>query len=90
MSARYNIPPATLESIRSYVEDGIPPGDFLYAVLTHNLREAFARADEENTAAMRDIVVFCWAEIPAECWGNSEKVSAWMKKKAKEEPPLVT
>lgn len=84
------IPLSTLESIQRYVEDGIPPGDFLYAVLTNNLREAFGRADEDNLAAMGDIVAFCWCKIPSQCWGSPEKVSAWMKQKAKEEPPLVT
>ena len=33
------------ESIRRYIEDGVPPGDFLSAFLSNNLKESFARAD---------------------------------------------
>lgn len=62
----------------------------MYAVLTNNLRLAVMCADEENEAALCDIVRELWCNAPADCWGSSEKVSAWMKQKAKEEPPLVT
>ena len=73
-------PPPTIvvESLRLYVEERIPPGDFLYAVLTNDLRESFGRADEENRAAMFEIVAYCWNHIPCTCWGSPERVREWL------------
>jgi hypothetical protein len=67
------------EAILRYVEHRILPGDFLYAVLTNDLRGAFGRADSYNRASLFQIVQFCHCEIPASCWGSVEKVSAWVK-----------
>lgn len=75
------IPDYTKEGIDSYVNDRIPTGDFLYAVLTNNLSEAFARADETNQRHMFDIVEYCWNKIPAACWGSKEKVAKWLSER---------
>lgn len=71
-------PPGVIESLELYVKERIPPGDFLYAVLTNNLRESFGTADENNRAAMFEIVSYCWNKIPADCWGSRERVQAWL------------
>jgi len=68
-----------MAGILNYVQNRVPPGHFLYAVLTNNLREAFGRADESNTTAMRDIVAYCYNKIPATCWGSPEHVKAWLE-----------
>lgn len=75
------ISPVTIECIQNFVHKRIPPRDFLYAVLTNNLLEAFATADSANTAAMADIVGYCYNKIPASCWGSREKVAAWLNNK---------
>jgi hypothetical protein len=72
------IPPTTLEGILGYVTERRPPGHFLQAVLENNLREAFARADDSNAAAMRAIVGFLYNEVPSFVWGSPEKVSSWL------------
>lgn len=73
----YNIPEITRESIDAWAESARPTGGFLRAVLSNDLREAFARADFENRAAMFDIVSYCWNEIPALCWGAPANVEGW-------------
>lgn len=73
-----DIPQSTLDGINAYVREGIPTGGFLYAVLTNDLSGAFGRADQENTAAMREIVAYVYNKIPSACWGSPEKVSAWL------------
>jgi hypothetical protein len=50
------IPPITKECIEGYVTYGLPPGHFLYAVLTNNLRDAIGAADERNGPALPHIV----------------------------------
>jgi len=59
----------------------VPPGDFLTAVLRNNLKEAYARADEENLKALGAILRYLYWEVPAKCWGSEEKVDKWIEKK---------
>jgi hypothetical protein len=82
----YHCPEDCVESLKRYVEHGIPVGDFLTAVLENNLREAFGRADIYNREALFDIVCYCWNEIPATCWGSPERVKAWIEMHRKRRP----
>lgn len=68
----------TLEGIKNYVERGIPPGEFLYSVLTNNLKESIKTADEENLRDIVEIVEYCYQKIPSICWGSVERVRTWM------------
>lgn len=74
----YDSIPRVIDSLEAYVTEGTPPGDFLQAVLSNDLREAFGRADEWNTRNMHIIVRFCWNHIPSVCWGSTERVQAWL------------
>ena len=74
----------TKNGIIRYVENGTPPGEFLFAVLSNDLKESFGKADLENRRDMFEIVSFCYNYIPIECWGSEEKVNAWLEKKAEE------
>ena len=67
------------ESIDRYVSQGVPPSDFLYNVLTNNLKEAIAHADEDNLDVLPHIVAYLHNEIPFPCWGTPEKVALWLK-----------
>ncbi len=74
------IPETTRETIDAFVTTGRPMGHFCTAVMENNLREAFARADEHNAAAMRHIVAYLWNEVPDAAWGSPEKVRAWRER----------
>jgi hypothetical protein len=69
----------TLDELNRYVVGHIPTGDFLKAVLSNNLVESFARADDENLQPMFEIIKYCYNEIPSTCWGSPEKVEAWVE-----------
>lgn len=71
-------PPHIIDGIRNYVDERIPPGGFLNAVLENDLKEAFSRADEQSLAGMFGIVSYCYNEIPGVCWGSPQKVEAWL------------
>jgi len=71
------IPQRVKYAIDRHVEVGQPCGHFVTAVLENNLREAFMRADENSEAAMREIVMYCYNEIPSPSWGSKEKVDEW-------------
>lgn len=68
----------TVECIDAYVQKGIPVGDFLYAVLSNDLKGAFNRADSNNYRFMGDIIRYLWNYVPSACWGSPERVKAWL------------
>ena len=64
--------------VQRYIEEGIPPGDFLKAVICNNLKESFARADDINISRMFDIVEFFYNEVPGICWGSELDYKQWL------------
>lgn len=65
--------------IKAYIEEGMPCGGFLSAVIENKLFEAFGRADSENSAALLRIVTWFYNYAPSECYGNSKRYESWMK-----------
>jgi hypothetical protein len=72
------IPEDTIESIDRWVQHGCPPGDFLLAVLTNDLRAACERADLRNRRVLFEIVSYLYNKCPSGCWGSSERVKHWV------------
>lgn len=71
------IPDHLSEGLDLHVLHGLPTGSFLRAVLTNDLREALARADDKALAALPAIVGWLYNEAPAGCWGSAEKADRW-------------
>ena len=71
------IPTHTQAALNRYVNNHIPPGGFLTAVLTNNLFDAIAHADKENILALKEICQYVYNEIPGACWGSKEKMHKW-------------
>ncbi len=72
------LPEHMRDAMRRYIEQGIAPGGFLLAVLTNNLKEAVARADDINRESLVDYVRFLYNEAPSECQGSQQKVQQWI------------
>jgi len=72
------IPQTTLRALDLYVNEGITPGGFLYAVLTNDLFGAIGKADSANGAAIRDICLYIYNELPGDCWGSRDIVNKWL------------
>jgi len=71
------IPARTMSPMVKWVTVAQPTGDFLYAVLTNNLKEACNRADDENIEALYHIVCWLYNHAPLGCWGSVENVKGW-------------
>lgn len=56
---------------------GYRPGSFLTAVLDNDLREAFGRADEESSRAMRSLVTWLYSFAPPQAYGTPERTTEW-------------
>jgi hypothetical protein len=75
--AESNIPPYMHGGIVRWIENAIPPGSFLTAVLCNDLREACACADDANRYLLFEYVKWLHNHAPCECWGSSESFNTW-------------
>ena len=66
------------DGVDRYINQGIPPGSFLTALFCNDLKEAYRRADDANTAAMREWVRFMINDMPSIAQGSPDKVQEWI------------
>ena len=79
MREKYPLAPVRiLDAIRRFADTHTPTGGFLNAVLENNLSEAVGRADTASQIGLFDIVRYVHWEIPGDCHGSREKVTAWL------------
>ena len=81
------IPRAPKHGIDQYVDHGVPTGSFLRAVLSNDLFEAVARADEHNQIALAEICKYIYNFTPTTCHGSPERFEHWIEFHKKE--PVV-
>lgn len=74
------VPAHTMKALHKYINDQTPTGGFLKAVLSNDLKESVGRADDENLHNLPAIVAFLYNEAPSSCWGDKEKITAWLNK----------
>jgi hypothetical protein len=68
------------EGVKLYLEQGIPPGGFLTAVLSNNLMEACAQADEANRRMLFEWACWLHNEAPIGSYGSRGAVAEWLKR----------
>lgn len=74
------IPQHCRDGLKLYIERGIPPGSFLEAVVSNDLREACGRADHINRYRIFDYVSFLSQYAPFVAWGSPERYHSWIRK----------
>lgn len=79
----------TATSIVNYRDHGLPPGDFLWGVLTNDLVYAVSHADPDNRDRIAYIILYLIRNFPSDIWGNETLVTAHMadRRKARREVP---
>lgn len=80
----YQLPDYMADGVIRFVLHGIPPGDFLQAVLANDLMEAVGRADRDNQIALVQWAKFVYNELPSPCWGSRAKIASWINAKYQE------
>lgn len=78
------IPESVLHALEGYVEYGLPPGDFLEAVLRDDLYDAINYADDKSLGALKHIVKAIHWGAPINCHGDAETVHRWITHKTAE------
>lgn len=77
--ANWNLLPEHIrDGVRLYIEHGVPPGGFLTAVISNDLKNALGRADDIHRPRLHDIVRFFYCDAPAGCWGSPEALDEWI------------
>jgi hypothetical protein len=74
------IPGHCQDGLHLYFEQGVPLGGFLSAVISNDLKEACARADDINRRHIFEYVQFLYCYAPAPCWGSPEAYKKWIEK----------
>jgi hypothetical protein len=69
------------DALALYLEYGVPPGDFLLAVLENNLKEAVGRADKQNLHNIPAFVAFLYNEAPTGAWGTPGNIRQWIARR---------
>lgn len=87
MGTHYDIRTDMMDELDNYLQDGIPPGDFLRAVLANDLVGAVGRADKENLHNLPAYANYLYWELPGRgspnCpWGSYEAVESYLAAKA--------
>lgn len=82
LAAKMNglIPGHCQAGLLDYIMKGQETGDFLYAILTNDLRRSCERADEINKHAIFNYVQFLYSYAPARCWGDKMAVQDWIER----------
>lgn len=65
------------DSVEQYLLYGIPPGGFMTAVLSNDLKEAAGRADSTNRELLLDWAGWLYNSCPGPAQGSEAKVRAW-------------
>ena len=76
---RFVIREEMIEALEGYVQNRLPVGCFLQAILENNLVEALGRADEQNLLNIPAYGAWLYNEAPGNCWGSPEIVKEWLK-----------
>jgi hypothetical protein len=72
------VPEHLHDGLIRYVLHHVAVGHFLTAVLSNDLRESFARADETSGPALGKIVAWLYWNAPSPAWGSRAAVKAWL------------
>lgn len=80
MTSYDRLPQHMRPGARRYIEQGIPPGGFLIAVLKNDFRTAAMKADRINKNSFRAWADWLVYEAPREAWGSEENVRNWIEK----------
>jgi hypothetical protein len=72
------LPEHMREGARRYIEKGIKGGSFMTAVFSNDFMGAYRKADDDNTAAMREWAMFLHNDAPRGCYGSPQHVKDWV------------
>jgi hypothetical protein len=76
----YEVPEHLRDGIARFVLFGVPPGRFLEALLTNDLRRAATDSTPMSFASIPNTLSFLHWNVPMECHGTPARYEAWIKR----------
>lgn len=76
----FGIPAYMVDQLCGYVFDHKEVGDFLYYIITNDLRNAVMSADDTNVQLVPKYVQYLYNRAPVTCWGSKEVYEKWLVK----------
>lgn len=73
------LPEHIQEGIKNYIEQGVPCGSFVKAVICNDLKETCAQADAVNKYEIFNIVSWFCNKAPSACWGSQACYNHWIE-----------
>jgi len=83
----YTIRAEMVSALDRYIEEGLPPGEFLKAILENDFVGATVKADADNFANLPAYANFLYFEVPSAAWGSKEQVERWIAQFRKDNKP---
>jgi len=77
--------PRLAELLEFYLCSRVPSSDFLHAVLSNDLREAYELAPKQREM-LHVYVAYLVRWAPEEAWGSPIRVRAWLAQRPQQEP----
>lgn len=74
-----DVPEHLRGGLMRYLVHRIPPGHFLIAVLSNDLRGAIDRGDETSLMGLANIIRFLVNDVTYTAWGSEVVVRAWVE-----------
>jgi hypothetical protein len=71
------VPEHMREPFQRWIEYGISPGSFGFALLSNDLKGSFLLADHINSRHIKSIFTWFYNYAPSDCWGSVENVQNW-------------
>ncbi len=73
------VPGWIFHELKAYVLGGQQTGSFLEAVISNDLKDSIAHADDAGVAALKPLVRMLYNDCPGQCWGSREQYVRWIK-----------
>ena len=70
----------SIEALKGWVEEGIPPGDGLRTLLFGNAIQAYFALDTYNRSVMQDICEWINNNLPTGCYGSYQEEERWIER----------
>lgn len=80
MKISYDLLPLHMrDGARLYIEQGIEPGGFMYAVLINDFKGVMTRSDNVNKNSLQEWVEWLLFQCPATAQGSRQAVDNWIE-----------
>ncbi len=80
MKCPEGLPTVVFVAFKAHVFERRQVGGFVTACLENDFGAAACKADGGNYPALRQIAQFIHNDLPTDCHGSREKVTAWLNK----------